>query len=219
MKTLRPILLVLAAALVGCGPKDASPEFDVFQSDMTVGVSRLESRFGRFDPQTPERSAECRRLVFSLLALPSDDAQSQAMSDKLAATLARHDTFQMYDRDLLWLGSDLLFKHPPKAPSFLLALGRKVDNARQDDAPPVLRQEYSALAVGTILSFVAYGERVATYEDRVDYDEWDKLHGWLKANGQKLIYDATILRYRPSDQPPTSRPTRRVPYRPTEKSP
>jgi hypothetical protein len=70
--------------------------------------------------------------------------------------------------------------------------------------------------VGTILSFVDYGGRVETYEDRVDYDDWDKLHGWLKANGQKLVYDATILRYRPSDQPPTVRPERRVPSQPAE---
>ena len=67
------------------------------------------------------------------------------------------------------------------------------------------------MAVGYLLSATSYNGRVDTYEDRVDYNQWESLKAWMDANGNKLVYDESIKIYRPRDVVPEEKPERTVP--------
>jgi len=197
-------LAVLSSLLVGCGgggsPADQQA-FNLFESNLRVGMMRLRSQFTQLEPQTPERDAACRRLIFDIRALCEDDAQLQTLADAFADAIAQSDIFNMYDRNVLWLAGDLLREYPPENPAYLLALAGKVENARAPDAPAAYRTAYSAMAVGYLLETLTYPARVETYDDRVNGAEWELLRDWLAAHGSKLRYDPEIGKYHPTDLP------------------
>ena len=206
------ILLALAAVLTGCAEETADQAaFNVFRSDVAVGVMRLRSQFSEIEPVSPERDHACDRLLFEMEALCDDDRQKQFLANELAVELARSETFKMYDRHVLSTGQHLLREFPPEDPSFLMVLAKKIENARSPDAPGIYRTTYSSLAVGIILNAVTYPDRVETYDDRINYAQWGRLHQWLTAHGKKLIYDPDIRKYRPKDHPPAPRPPREAP--------
>ena len=197
---------------VGCTPQTAEQQqLNVFRSNVSVGVMRLRSAFSELQPRTAERDADCRSLIFEMMAMCEDDPQSQALSDELAKALARSDTFNMYDYYVLWLAGDHLQAYPPKDAAFLRALAKKVETARAADAPEIYHTQYSAMAVGFLLATTSYNGRVDTYEDRVDYRQWETFRGWMNTHGGKLTYDESIDKYRPSDHPPEDKPERTVP--------
>lgn len=213
MKTLRA-LAIAGSMLVAIGCTPNTPEqqqLNVFRSNVSVGVMRLRSAFSELEPQTAEREADCRSLIFEMMAMCEDDLQSQALSDKLTEALARSDTFNMYDYYVLWLAGDHLRAYPPADAAFLRALAKKVEAARAADPPDIYHTQYSAMAVGYLLSATSYNGRVDTYEDRVDYNQWESLKAWMDANGNKLVYDESIKIYRPRDVVPEEKPERTVP--------
>ena len=200
------VLVTVGAVLAGCTDAPSDAQFsDAFKSNVKVGILALQSDFSDLEPQTRERNGQCYKLVQQLLWEPVDDAQHQYLSDKLTAALAKSDTFKMYDRWVVFFAQDYILEHPPEDPSFLKALARKIDNARQVDSPDLYRTVYSSLTVGFILRAVTYPEGVSTDDDVVDYQQWVRLQAWLDEHGKDLIYDTDLGRYRPRDQIPTVR--------------
>ena len=193
----------IALFLAGCnGGASDGDVHDQFRSNVKVGVSSMEYRFADLDPQTAERSGQCRQLIFELLALPENDAQSVYLSDKLAEALAEGDTFQMYDRWLLLLGQDQLVDHPPSSPAFLHGLAAKVDASREAGNPWPYRTVYASLAVGFLMRATDYSDRVDTYNDELNSAQWDQFHRWLTDHRDEFIHDETIGKFRPRSQLP-----------------
>lgn len=199
------LLTITAAAffLVGCNAGGTDGDVhDQFRSNVKVGMSSLEYQFANLDPQTAERSGQCRQLLFELLALPENKAESVYLSDRLAEALAKGDTFQMYDRWLLLLGQDQLIEHPPSSPDFLHGLATKVDASREAGAPWTYQTVYASLAVGFLMRATDYGERVDTYDDELNSEQWERFHRWLKDHRGEFIHDEAIGKFRPSSQLP-----------------
>ncbi len=201
------LLLVLlgGAVLVGCNEASTSvkdiEEADVFKSNLSVGMTRLRAQYSKLEPKSVERGAACGSLIFDLLGMCEDDEQNQALADAFAAVIARSDSFNMYDYNVLWLAGELLKDYPPEDPTFLVMLGRKVESARSEGTPKPYKTTYSSLAVGFILNRVSYTGQVWTFNDRVDYEEWESLHTWLEANADKLKFDPEIEMYHPVEPP------------------
>ncbi|MHC4984972.1 MAG: 2-C-methyl-D-erythritol 4-phosphate cytidylyltransferase [Planctomycetota bacterium] len=194
---------VIAVFLTGCNAGGSNGDVhDQFRSNVKVGISSLEYRFADLDPQTAERSGQCRQLLFELLALPQNDAESAYLSDKLAETLAEGDTFQMYDRWLLLLGQDQLVNHPPGSPDFLHGLAKKIDVSREPNSPWPYRTVYASLAVGFLMRATDYSGRVDTYNDELNSAQWERFHRWLTDHRGEFIHDETIGKFRPSSQLP-----------------
>jgi len=204
-------LILLTGALLGC----AQPSNEVtgpksFAVELGRYMAKLESDYAAFEPPSPQRDSASRRLVWSMLAMPIDPAENQQLSDRFAAALTASDRFRMYDRDIMLIGSQVLKDYPPTDRSYLAALARKINNARGPDAPIPYKTEYSSLAVGLIIGSVDYPQRVDTYEDRVNYDQWDQLDAWLNENLQTLRLDPQTNRYRlpgAENQARTTRPS------------
>ena len=200
------LIAMVCGPLAGCARDSTSvqslQEVDVFRSNLSVGMTRLRAQYSKLEPQTAERESKTRRLIFDLLGMCEDDSENQALSNAFAALLARSRSFNMYDRNVMWLTGDLLTDHPPGDPAFLVALGRKVENARTNETPTLYKTTYSALAVGFILDRISYDGLVSTHDDKVDYEQFSMLYAWLLANEDKLAYDPEKGLYHPQDPPP-----------------
>jgi hypothetical protein len=199
-------LIALACGLLaGCANSSTSvqslQEVDIFRSNLSVGMTRLRAQYSKLEPQAVDRNTKCRRLIFDLLGISEGDSEDQALSNAFASLLARSQTFNMYDRNVMWLTGELLKDHPPGDPAFLMALGEKIENSRSDQTPPIYKTTYSALAAGFILNRVSYEGMVDTHNDQVDYEEFSLLYAWLIANGDKLVYDAETGLYTPQEPP------------------
>ena len=204
------LIAMMFGLLAGCARDSTSvqslQEVDVFRSNLSVGMTRLRAQYSKLDPQTVERNTKCRRLIFDLLGMCKTDSENQALSNAFAALLTRSRSFNMYDRNVMWLTDELLKNHPPGDPAFLVALGRKIENARDNETEPIYKTTYSALAAGFVLNRVSYDGLVATHNDEVDAEQFSMLYAWLLANEDKLTYDPEAGVYFPKQPPPEPEP-------------
>ncbi len=208
---MRPLiaLILLACTAVGCmeesiEPVTASP----FTLDLDRCVAELQDSYAALEPATRQRDNDCRRLVWSMLAMPNTAAEHQELSDRLASLLAANDEFRMHDGHIMLLGSQAMAEHPPTDRAFLMAMAGKVNRARRPDTPEAYRTSFSSLAVGIIVDSVEYPDRVDTYDDEVNYAQWDILHGWLETNMPNMHLDEQTKRYRlPTTAQPRNRPS------------
>ena len=201
-------LIALACLAAGCGEPPAEPvATNLFMVELHGRMAELQADYADFEPNTAERENACRHLVGRMVAMPINQAQQQLLSDRFAAALTASDEFRMYDGSIMLIGSQVMADHPPADRSYLKALADKVDNARRQGAPEVHKTTWSSVAVGIIVGAVDYPRRVDTYDDRVNYEQWDRLSAWLNDNLQDLQLDPQDKRYRlPGAPPPQARP-------------
>lgn len=200
-------LILLACLAAGCVEESIEPAGpQQLSADLTSRMSQLEADYAALQPDTPQRRADCRHLVASMLYAPNTSEEHQQLADKLAAALAASDEFQMFDGSIMLLGSQEIKDHPPADRSYLQALANKIDNARSPSAPQAYRTTYSSLAVGIIVETVDYPYRVDTYDDHVNYAQWARLRDWLDENLSSLQLDGESNIYRlAGDSAATSR--------------
>lgn len=190
-------LILLACMVVGCeepATELAAPQ--PYTLELGDYMAELKADYVAFEPNSTERDSACRQLVAAMVAMPTDDREQQELSDLFAAALADSDEFKMYDGSIMWIGSQVMKNYPPADRSYLMVLAEKIENARQPGAPAQHKTTYSSLAVGIIVGAVDYPHRVDTYDDRVNYDQWARLHAWLGENLQDLELDPQSMRYR-----------------------
>ena len=201
-------LIALACLAAGCDEPPPEPvATNPFMVELRGRMAELQADYADFEPNTAERENACRHLVGRMVAMPTNQAQQQALSDRFAAALAASDKFRMYDGSIMLIGSQVMTDHPPAGPSYLTALAGKVNSARRQGAPTAAKTTYSSLAVGIIVGAVDYPHRVDTYDDRVDYQQWDRLSAWLAENADDLQLDPQDNRYRlPGTRAPQARP-------------
>ncbi|MCK4601796.1 MAG: hypothetical protein KAU28_04985, partial [Phycisphaerae bacterium] len=196
-------LIALACLATGCDEPPSEPvATNPFMVELQGRMAELQADYADFEPNTTERENACRRLVGRMVAMPTNQAQQQLLSDRFAAALTASDEFRMYDGSIMLVGSQVMTDHPPADRSYLKALADKVDNARRQGAPEVHKTTYSSVAVGIIVVAVDYPRRVDTYNDRVNYEQWDRLRTWLNDNLQDLQLDPQDKRYRLAGAPP-----------------
>jgi len=201
-------LIALACLAAGCEEPAVEPvTSNLFMVELRGGMAELQADYADFEPNTAERENACRRLVGRMVAMPTNQTEQQLLSDRFAIALAASDEFRMYDGSIMLIGSQVMTDHPPADRSYLKALADKIDNARREGAPEVHKTTCSWLAVGIIVVAVDYPHRVDTYEDRVNYEQWDRLRAWLNDNLQDLQLDPQDKRYRlPGAPAPQARP-------------
>ena len=215
MKMLLTILLLLTPAmLIGCEPASTeSPEMVAFRNELDLSTTQLQAEFCAFDDFSAQRQSQCRRLVFRMLSLAETEEQKQILSDEFAAALtAGAPQFQMYDRDILTIGSDTLRNFPPADNAYLLALVEKVAYPFAIAEPTPDAGQYASLAVGHLLSTIDYPGVVGTYDDQVNRTQWNEFVLWFDANSDSFVYDADHHCYHAAESPIVRR---RPPTNPT----
>jgi len=191
--------------LAGCEQPPEQTPLRTFAQEVDLTIAELQRNYSSLEPRTGERINTSRGLVSPLMATVRNDSQAALLADRFAKALRTSETFQMFDYDILWIGSDVLVKFPPQDKSFLMAVARKVQHARRPDAPHAYRTLYSGIAVGLLVNLVDYPGRVETYDDRLNEAQWQRFFAWLEEHFDVLEYSPEKTKYRRTDQVVTPR--------------
>jgi len=206
-------LLLVPAMLLGCEPTDSNTAMVEFRNDLDYPLSVLQQDYDSYEPVDIRREADCRKLVFSIIARAETDEEKQVVSDELAFLLAASETFSMFDSEVLTIGSDTLRNYPPTDNFYLEALVEKVNNTMTDPhAPDAYRTQYASLAIGHLLDTIDYPGTVGTYNDQVNQAQWSEFSDWMGGNFNSLVYDNEYQCYHVAGKPirrpvPTTSPT------------